>query len=155
MAKFWPIFPSVIEGKKPQGTFSKGPPVILTLAVKIITAYLGPTRLLKIRTFEKKRQHFQWKKLFVRLFPYYRALKNSGNTLQRSIRFSEIYCGYYKGFFLGPKKLLKKQSFEKRQSFQLRRDFGLLFPAVLSNMTYVRKPFFKVHKLFWLLLWNL
>ena len=99
MAKLWPISPSVIEGDKPQETFSKGPPVILTRAVKIITAYLGPARLLKIRTSEKKRQPFQWKKNVWPVFPVLSSKKNSWNTLWRPIRYSDNYSGFHENIF--------------------------------------------------------
>ena len=72
---------------------------------------------MKTRTFEKERQTFQWKKLFVRIFSYYRAIKNSGNTLQRSMRYSEIYCGIYRRIFFGPERLLKTQNFESKGKF--------------------------------------
>ena len=37
--KFWPIFRSILECNRPQGTKYKGPQSILTIAVKFIRAF--------------------------------------------------------------------------------------------------------------------
>ena len=97
---------------------------------------------MKTRTSEKKRQPFQWKKMFDQFFPYYRAYKHSRNTLWRSIRYSDIYCGFHKSIFQDLRGCWKHKFLKKRQHFQWRKHFGLHFP-VLSNTTYVRKVFFQ------------
>ena len=105
--------------------------------------FLGPKRLLKTRTSEKKRQPFQWKKNVWPIFPVLLSKKNSWNSLWRSTKFFDIYCGFHKSIFQDLRGCWKHKFLKKRQPFQWRKDFGLHFP-VLSNMTYVRKLFLRL-----------
>ena len=120
---FWPIFPSVIEGDKPQGTFSKGPLAVLSLAVKFITAFFRTYEDVENTNFWEKRQPFKWKKMFDQFFPYYRAYKHSRNTLWRSKRYSDIYCGTYKSIFSDLRGCWKHNFWRKRQPFQWKKIF--------------------------------
>ena len=69
---------------------------------------------MKTQTFDKKRETFQWKKIFGHFFSYYRVWQISGNNLWGSIRYSGNYCGSIKINILGPKMLLKTQIFQKK-----------------------------------------
>ena len=97
---FWSLFLSYYGVWQTVGDIlsgSKNFSYLCCLTYKSI--FQEPKRLLRTQLFEKKGQHFQWKKLFDRFFPCYRALKNSRNLLKMSMRYSGDYSGTCTSFF--------------------------------------------------------
>ena len=64
MTKNWPIFPRVIECDKPQGPIDKGPQVVLTITLEVISAFFWDLRGCWKHKVLKKGQSFQWRKFY-------------------------------------------------------------------------------------------
>ena len=72
-----------------------------------------PKKLLKTQIFEK-RQTLKWKEFLACFFSHYRVWQTSRDNIWWSTRYSDVYCGSYSVNSVTPKKLLKKQLFEKK-----------------------------------------
>ena len=87
--------------------------------------FFGLERLLKTK-FLKKKANFPVKKNELTSFnSFYRLWKTSRNNLQVSTSYSYQYCVIYRRIFLGRKRLLKTQTFEKRQAFHWKKIWRL------------------------------
>ena len=72
-----------------------------------------PKKLLKTQIFEK-RQTLKWKEFLACFISHYRVWQTSRDNIWWSTRYYDVYCGSYSVNSVTPKKLLKKQLFEKK-----------------------------------------
>ena len=105
--------------------------------------------------FLKNRQSFQWRKAFG---PFFVCIIKWTKPQKQLIRVHKVLrqtLWKLQGHFLGPKRLLGTQVFEKkRQYFQWRKDLGQSF-LVISSMKNLWEQIIRSHKFFWQLLWKL
>ena len=76
--------------------------------------FFGLERLLKTQFLKKKATLPVIKKYLTSFNSYYRLWQTSRNNLKGSASYSYQYCMNYRRIFLGPKMLLKTQTFEKK-----------------------------------------
>ena len=125
MKRFWLKFPPIIAHDKCQATIYQGPQGILTNFVQMIRSLLWDLRGRQKQTFQNIAV-FKMTKIFWPVFSlYHRLSQTSGNNFMGSTSYFDNYFITYKGIFLGPKRLLKTQIFEKRKSFQWWKDIEL------------------------------
>ena len=114
--------------------------------------FLGPKRLMKNQTFEKKGE-LSFEKKNVAFFSPIIEHENIRQVLFRGVYkvFWQWLCKTYHVFF-GTLEVDRNKHF-KKYMFSGDKNFGPFFP-VLSDMTKIKKLFFKGHKLIWPILWN-
>ena len=61
------------------------------------------------------------------------SVTNFKEQVKRVHKLFDKYCGIYKSFFWGPKRLLETQSFEKRQPFRWRKKFWPIFSRFIEH----------------------
>ena len=95
--------------------------------------FSGPKRLLKVQVFEKRRQSVQWKKLTN--FPSFIEYdKTHGTIWNAPWGILSIYLGSNKINSLGPKMLLKKQTFDRKKAiFPMKKVLWILFSRFLEH----------------------
>ena len=148
------FFSRIIEHHKCQRTSFMVPQAVLNITEEPIRAFFQDLRGCWKHKFLKRKAKLPVKKRNWRFLPYYRTSQMSENIFYCSTTSSEHYWGTYKSIFLGPKRLLKTQNFEKKgQPFQWKKLFDRF--SVLPSRNKITKQFVRVHKVFWQLLWNL
>ena len=83
--------------------------------------FFGLERLLKTQFSKKKATLPVKKKYLTSCNSYYRLWQTSRYNLKGSASTSYQYCMNYSRIFLGSKRLLKTQTFEKRQAFHWKK----------------------------------
>ena len=104
---------------------------------------------LKTKSFEKKLPS-QWKNKLIYFFSYYRVLQTSITILSRSIKYSSKIGASKKVISQRLIKCWKKRQ-KSKHSNEKKVSFFLL---VLPSMKNLKKPFIRVHEVFWQLLHN-
>ena len=118
-------FSRIIEHTNTQETLYEGPKGILTFTVELIRAFFRTWEVVENTIFEEKGNPSSEKKYLTSFNSYYRLWQTSRNNLKGSASYSYQYCMNYSRIFLGPKKLLKTQTFEKRQAFHWKKIWRL------------------------------
>ena len=97
---FWPIFPRVIESDKPQGPIDKGPQVVLTITLEIISAFFWDLRGCWKHKILKKGQSFKSRKF---TWPIFLLLSSFTNLKEQIIAVRKVFwhllCKWHEHFF--------------------------------------------------------
>ena len=131
--RFWPIFSRIMESDKPQGWIQKGPRGFLTIIVQMIKIIFLWHKRSKGTT-PSKNSCFHSDKNLGPFFFLKSLLQTSGNNLEGSTNYFNIYCGRYKVIYLEPKRLLrKKKCFERKKISPVKKSFWPMFTRIIET----------------------
>ena len=113
--RLWHFFSAIIEFDKPWETTFKGPQNVLTITVEVkLLFFFGYRRLLETQFLEKKGNLSSEENILPNFFSFHRVWQTSGDVLEGSKGFSDNYCRGHKIISVTPKRMLKKNIFEKK-----------------------------------------
>ena len=112
--RIWPNFSRIIEHDICQEFFLRSTSFFDYYCGTYRSIFFGLERLLKTQFLKKKATLPVIKKYLTSFNSYYRLWQTSRNNLKGSASYSYQYCMNYRRIFLGPKMLLKTQTFEKK-----------------------------------------
>ena len=115
---FWPVFPSLLECEKPQGTSYKGLQVFLIIAVYFLGAFLKDLRGCWKHKFLRKVKNSSEQRKLAFYHPYYRTW-----LMSRSIyKLFLALLWKLKEQLLGHKRLFKEQYFEEKGNLSSEKE---------------------------------
>ena len=125
---FWPTFSRIIEHDICQKSFfPRSASSFDYYCGTYKSIFFGREGSLKTQ-FLKKKATLPVKKQYLTSFTsYYRLWQTSRNNLQESASYSYQYCMNYRRIFLGPKRLLKTQIFEKKGNLFTEKNLASFF----------------------------
>ena len=128
---FGPFF-RFIQHDKCQRKFCWGPRGFLTYIVQMTRSFLRDLRGRQKQTFQKKAV-FTMTNFLAHFSSYHRVSQTSGSNIEASTSYSISYCGTYRSIFLGPKRLLKTEIFQKRQTFHWKKNVLPIFSRFIEH----------------------